>query len=79
MQLATNSPNQGQAERIPGMVNRRGGLLAQIEADLIDDRPLSSLMQKCIEDYAKLLVEMIKKVCDLRQRAGVSVVAGGFA
>ena len=48
MQLATNSPNQGQAERIPGMVNRRGGLLAQIAADLIDDRPLSSLMQKCI-------------------------------
>jgi hypothetical protein len=32
-----------------------------------------------MEDYAKLLVEMIKKVCDLRQRAGASVVAGGFA
>jgi hypothetical protein len=31
------------------MSNKRGGLLAQIEADVVDDRvPLSSLLQKCI-------------------------------
>ena len=31
------------------MANKRGGLLAQIEADLLDDRvPLSSLLQRCI-------------------------------
>jgi AbiTii len=49
MQLAADSPNQGQAERIPGMANRRGGLPAQIEADLLDDRvPLSSLLQRCV-------------------------------
>lgn len=31
------------------MVHRRGGLLAQIEADVVDDSvPLSSLLQKCI-------------------------------
>lgn len=49
MQFAADSPNQGQAERIPGMANRRGGLPAQIEADLLDDRvPLSSLLQRCV-------------------------------
>ena len=49
MQLATDSPNHGQAERIPGMANRRGGLPAQIEADLLDDSvPLSSLLQRCV-------------------------------
>ena len=49
MQLAIDSPNQGQAERIPCMVNRRGGLLTQVEADLLDDRvPLSSLLQRCV-------------------------------
>ena len=31
------------------MAHKRGGLLAQIEADVVDDRvPLSSLLQKCI-------------------------------
>ena len=31
------------------MVHKRGGLLAQIETDVTDDRvPLSSLLQKCI-------------------------------
>jgi hypothetical protein len=31
------------------MVHKRGGLLAQIEADVVDDTvPLSSLLQKCI-------------------------------
>ena len=31
------------------MANQRGGLLAQIEAEVVDDRvPLSSLLQKCI-------------------------------
>jgi hypothetical protein len=31
------------------MAKRRGGLLAQIEADLLDDRvPLSSLLQRCV-------------------------------
>jgi AbiTii-like protein len=49
MQFPTDSPNQGQAERIPRMAHKRGGLLAQIEADLLDDRvPLSSLLQRCV-------------------------------
>ena len=31
------------------MAHKRGGLLAQIEADVVDDTvPLSSLLQKCI-------------------------------
>jgi len=31
------------------MANQRGGLLAQIKAEVVDDRvPLSSLLQKCI-------------------------------
>jgi AbiTii-like protein len=31
------------------MANKRSGLLAQIERDVVDDRvPLSSLLQKCI-------------------------------
>lgn len=31
------------------MANRQGGLLAQIEADLVDDKvPLSSLLQRCV-------------------------------
>ena len=35
--------------RIPAMAHKRGGLLAQIEADVLDDRvALSSLLQKCI-------------------------------
>jgi hypothetical protein len=49
MQFATDSPNHSQAVRIPAMAHKRGGLLAQIEADVVDDRvPLSSLLQKCI-------------------------------
>jgi len=49
MQSATDSPNQAEAERIPAMAHKRGGLLAQIEADVVDDTvPLSSLLQKCI-------------------------------
>ena len=49
MQPATDSPNQGQAERISRMANRRGGLPVQIEADLLDDSvPLSSLLQRCV-------------------------------
>src|SRR5271165_2031246 len=48
MQLGTDSPNQGKTERIPGMANRRGSLLAQIEADSLDDSvPLSSVLQRC--------------------------------
>ncbi|MGH3847825.1 MAG: hypothetical protein ACRDS0_41410, partial [Pseudonocardiaceae bacterium] len=37
--------------RIPAMARKRGGLLAQIEADVVDDRVLLlllSLLQKCI-------------------------------
>lgn len=49
MQFPTDSHNRGQAERIPGMANRRGGLLEQIEADLLEGRvPLSSLLQRCV-------------------------------
>jgi hypothetical protein len=49
MWLAADSPSHGQAERISGMAKRRGGLPAQIEADLLDDRvPLSSLLQRCV-------------------------------
>jgi hypothetical protein len=45
MQLASDSPNRAQAVRIPAMAHKRGGLLAQIEADVVDDRvPLSSLL-----------------------------------
>ena len=34
---------------IPAMAHKRGGLLAQIEADVVDNTvPLSSLLQKCI-------------------------------
>lgn len=34
---------------IPAMTHKRGGLLAQIEADVVDNTvPLSSLLQKCI-------------------------------
>src|SRR5215472_10304930 len=34
---------------MPAMAHRRGGRLAQIQADVVDDTvPLSSLLQKCI-------------------------------
>ena len=34
---------------MPAMANRRGGLLAQIQADVVDDTvSLSSVLQKCI-------------------------------
>lgn len=49
MLFATDSPNQAQTAKIPAMAHKRGGLLAQIEADVVDDMvPLSSLLQKCI-------------------------------
>src|SRR5712691_10977871 len=46
----SDSPNQGWAAKIPAMANKRGGgLLAQIEAGVVDHRmPLSSLLQNCI-------------------------------
>ena len=44
-----DSLNRTQAAKIPAMAHRRGGLLAQIEAGVLDDIvPLSSLLQKCI-------------------------------
>ena len=44
-----DSLNRTQAAKIPAMAHRRGGLLAQIEAGVLDDMvPLSSLLQKCI-------------------------------
>lgn len=49
MQFATDSPNQGPAERISPMAFKRGGLLAQIEADVVNHMvPLSSLLQQCV-------------------------------
>ncbi len=49
MAAAPDSPNPASAGTIPGMARRRDGLLAQIEADLLDDRvPLSSQLQRCL-------------------------------
>jgi hypothetical protein len=47
--VQSDSPNRTGAAKIPGMVHTRVGLLAQIEADVVDDSvPLSSILQKCI-------------------------------
>jgi hypothetical protein len=49
VQFGADSPNQARAVKIHAMAHKRGGLLAQIEADVVDDTvPLSSLLQKCI-------------------------------
>jgi hypothetical protein len=46
-QFAADSLNQAEAVRIPAMAQKRGGLLAQIEVDVVDDAVLlSSLLQK---------------------------------
>lgn len=49
MQFAADSPDPAPAVTIPALAHKRGGLLAQIEADMVDDTvPVSSLLQKCI-------------------------------
>jgi hypothetical protein len=49
MKFATDSLNQVLAGRITPMARKRGGLLAQIEGDVLDDTvPLSSVLQKCV-------------------------------
>jgi len=47
--MAPYSPSQAQTMRMPAMAHKRGGLLAQIETDVVDSTvPLSSLLQKCL-------------------------------
>jgi hypothetical protein len=77
MQFPTDSPNQGQVERIPGMANRRGGLLGQIEADLLGDRvPLLGhrSITTTVDLYGHLVPEASGRARDALDRAFGSVV-----
>jgi len=47
--VQSDSPNRAQAAKISGMAHKWGGLLAQIQADVVDHTVLlSSILQKCI-------------------------------